>query len=190
MIITTQKPLDVILDYISPYNKLLIVGCDGCTQPPRGLREAKTLSQLLELGGKLRNKNFTFKVTTMAKQCDSYLVSSMLKPQMDGVEAVLSLACGIGVQVLAGLSSEIPVFPTQDTHFMGAEEREGDFALFRRQGGRDPAAGHPPAAMEKLQIRIAYRGQISAHLPHAVQRPSSRQKALDFLLSSERASMC
>ena len=58
MIVTTQKPLDEILDYISPYEDILIVGCDGCTQPPRGLREAETLSQLLELGGKLRNKKF------------------------------------------------------------------------------------------------------------------------------------
>ena len=124
MIVTTQKPLDEILDFISPYASILIVGCDGCTQPPRGLREAKTLSQLLELGGKLRNKNFNFKTTTTTKQCDYYLTVSALKPQMDGVEAVLSLACGIGVQTLAELFPEIPAFPAQNTHFMGAEERE------------------------------------------------------------------
>jgi len=124
MIITTQKPLDEVLDFISPYKNILVVGCDGCTQPPRGLREAKTLSQLLELGGKLRNKEFAFRVTTMAKQCDSYLVASMLKPQLEGIDVVLSLACGIGVQTLAGISPDIPVFPAQNTHFMGAEERE------------------------------------------------------------------
>jgi len=124
MIVTTQKPLDEILDFISPYSNILIVGCDGCTQPPRGLREAKTLSQLLELGGKLRNKNFNFKTTTTTKQCDYYLTASALKPQMEGMETVLSLACGIGVQTLAELFPEIPVFPAQNTHFMGAEERE------------------------------------------------------------------
>ena len=124
MIVTTQKPLDEILDFISPYSNILIVGCDGCTQPPRGLREAKTLSQLLELGGKLRNKNFNFKITTTTKQCDYYLTASALKPQIEGMEAVLSLACGIGVQTLAELFPEIPVFPAQNTHFMGAEERE------------------------------------------------------------------
>ena len=124
MIVTTQKPLDDILDYISPYSHILIVGCDGCTQPPRGLREAKTLSQLLELGGKLRGKDFKFKATTVAKQCDYYLTASILKPQMGGAKAVLSLACGIGVQTLAELFPGIPAFPAQDTHFMGAEERE------------------------------------------------------------------
>jgi len=124
MIVTTQKPLDEILDFISPYTNVLIAGCDGCTQPPRGLREAKTLSQLLELGGKLRNKDFNFKTTTTAKQCDYYLTASALKPQIEEMEAVLSLACGIGVQTLAELFTEIPAFPAQNTHFMGAEERE------------------------------------------------------------------
>jgi len=97
MIVTTPKPLDELLDFLSPYTNILVAGCDGCTQPPRGLREAKTLSQLLELGGKLRNKNFTFKVTTVAKQCDNYLAASILRPQINGAEAVLSLACGIAV---------------------------------------------------------------------------------------------
>ena len=125
MIVTTQKPLDEVLDFISPYSNILIAGCDGCTQPPRGLREAKTLSQLLELGGKLRNKNFVFKVTTVVKQCDSFLAASMLKPQMDDIAAVLSLACGAGVQTIAELFPGLPVFPAQNTHFIGAEEREG-----------------------------------------------------------------
>ena len=137
MIITTQKPLDEVLDYIAPYSSILIAGCDGCTQPPRGLREAKTLSQLLELGGKLRNKDFVFKVTTTVKQCDSYLTASTLKPQMDDVAAVLSLACGVGVQTIAELFPELPVFPAQNTHFIGAEEREGGILEERCAGCGD-----------------------------------------------------
>jgi len=137
MIITTQKPLDEILDYITPYSSILILGCDGCTQPPRGLREARTLSQLLELGGKLRNKDFVFKVATTAKQCDSYLMASMIKSQIEGVEAVLSLACGAGVQTVAGVFSELPAFPAQNTHFMGIEEREGGILEERCAGCGD-----------------------------------------------------
>ena len=125
MIVTVQKPLDEILDSISPYSSILIAGCDGCTQPPRGLREAKTLSQLLELGGKLRGKDFQFKPITLVKQCDSFLTASALKPQMEGVETVVSLACGVGVQTIAELSPDLPVLPAQNTHFIGAEDREG-----------------------------------------------------------------
>ncbi|MBN1862466.1 MAG: methylenetetrahydrofolate reductase C-terminal domain-containing protein [Dehalococcoidales bacterium] len=137
MIVTTQKPLDEVLSFISPYSDILITGCDGCTQPPRGLREAKTLAQFLELAGRLKNKGFNFKVTTVAKQCDNYLAAAILKPQMGGVAAVLSLACGIGVQTLAGIFSEIPVFPAQNTHFMGAEERESGILEERCAGCGD-----------------------------------------------------
>ena len=125
MIVTAQKPLDEVLDSISPYGNILIAGCDGCTQPPRGLREARTLSQLLELGGRLRDRNFAFKVTTVVKQCDSFLTASALKPQVDNVEAVLSLACGAGVQTVAELFPDLAVLPAQNTHFIGVEDREG-----------------------------------------------------------------
>jgi hypothetical protein len=137
MIVTTQKPLDEVLDFIYPYTNILIIGCDGCTQPPRGLREAKTLSQLLELAGKLKGKDFNFKLATIAKQCDNYLVASTFRTQMDGVAAVLSLACGIGVQTLAGVFPDMPVFPTQNTHFMGAEEREASILEERCAGCGD-----------------------------------------------------
>ena len=125
MIVTAQKPLDEILDSISPYRKILIAGCDGCTQPPRGLREAETLKQLLELAGKPKGKDFEFKVTSVVKQCDSVLTTSALKPQVEGIEAVLSLACGIGPQMVAGLFPDLIVLPGQNTHFMGEEDREG-----------------------------------------------------------------
>jgi hypothetical protein len=124
VIVTTQKPLDEILDSLSSYNSVLVAGCDGCTQPPRGLREARTLAQLLELGGKLRGKDFSFKVMTTPKQCDSYLALGSLRPQMRDTEAVLSLACGLGVQVIAQVLPDVPVFPAQNTLFIGAEIRE------------------------------------------------------------------
>jgi len=137
MIVTTQKPLDEVLGFITPYANILIAGCDGCTQPPRGLREAKTLSQLLDLTAKLKNQGFSFRVTTVAKQCDNYLAASILKPQMDGVQAVLSLACGIGVQTLASVFPGVPIFPAQNTHFMGAEEREAGILEERCAGCGD-----------------------------------------------------
>ena len=124
MIVTAQKPLDEILDFLAPYKSILIAGCDGCTQPPRGLREARTLAQLLELGGKLRGKDFSFKVITLPKQCDSYLTLTSLQPQMKDVEAILSLACGLGVQTISQVLPDYPVFPAQNTLFIGAEIRE------------------------------------------------------------------
>ena len=124
MIVTAQKPLDEILDFLSPYDSILIAGCDGCTQPPRGLREARTLAQLLELGGKLRGKNFNLRVTTLPKQCDSYLTLTTLQTQIEGIEAILSLACGLGVQTITQVLPDCPAFPSQNTLFIGSEIRE------------------------------------------------------------------
>ena len=124
MIVTTQKPLDEVLDFISPYSNILIAGCDGCTQPPRGLREAETLSRLLEFGGKLKGRNFKFKVFSMTKQCDSYLAAGELRNQIGDAEALLLLGCGAGVQTISELLPTLSVFPAQNTHFIGVEERE------------------------------------------------------------------
>jgi len=124
LIVTAQKPLDEILDFLAPYSSVLIAGCDGCTQPPRGLREAKSLAQLLELGGKLRGKVFNLRVATLPKQCDSYLTLGPLQDQMRDMEAVLSLACGLGVQTIAQVLPDFPVFPAQNTLFIGVEIRE------------------------------------------------------------------
>lgn len=43
---------------------------------------------------------------------------------MRTVAAVPSLACGAGVQTVAELFPELPVFPAQNTHFIGVEDRE------------------------------------------------------------------
>ncbi len=129
MIVTTQKSIDEIMAFLMPYKNIFIIGCDGCTQPPRGLREAATLAQLLELAGKLKEKEFVFKTATCAKQCDSNLAIEAVKQgsqpgKFDKPDAILTLACGIGVGMLSGVDITIPVFPAQNTHFMGAEERE------------------------------------------------------------------
>jgi hypothetical protein len=124
MIVTSQKPLDEVLDFLSPYRTVLLAGCDGCTQPPRGIREARTLGQILELASRLRGKRLRVSTTTVAKQCDSYLTLTSLEPQSKDVEAILSLACGLGVQTIADVLPDMPVFPSQNTLFMGAEIRE------------------------------------------------------------------
>jgi hypothetical protein len=124
MIVTTLKPLDEILESISPYRRILIAGCDGCTQPPRGIREVKTLKQLLELAGQLKGKKFEFKVTSVVKQCDSVLTVSAIKPYVEDVEAVLSLACGAGPQTVAEFFPDLPVFPAQNSHFIGMDDRQ------------------------------------------------------------------
>ncbi len=126
MIIVEQKPLEEILGYLKPYKKVLVVGCDGCTQPPRSLREAKSMAMQVEMGSKLEKKDITAKATTLVKQCCKDSVAG-LGEMLEGVEAIVSMACGAGVQTLAEAFHPLPVFPAQNTMFIGsAEHNQGD----------------------------------------------------------------
>jgi hypothetical protein len=126
LIIIEQKPLDEILSHIveGKHRNILIAGCDGCNQPPRGLREAKTLGLLLEMGSKLKNIDLKWNATTVVKQCDNRVVATSLRPLVEEVDAVLALSCGVGTQVVAEVFPELPVYPAQNTKFVGSEERE------------------------------------------------------------------
>ncbi len=124
MIVTEEKPLEEIMSFLNGYKKILIAGCDGCDQPPRGLREAKSLALLIEMASKLKGEEVETMYTTVIKQCDDKIAHSTLSPLMEGVDAVVSLSCGIGVQVLSDVLEDAPVFPGQNTMFMGSEERE------------------------------------------------------------------
>ena len=124
MIMTKEKPLEEILHLLAPHKKILVVGCDGCTTPPRGLREAKTFAMLIEMGGKLKNKEFICKPTTVGKQCDNYEVNAALGQQLQDVDAVLSMSCGVGVQTLVEVFPSSPIYPAQDTIFLGSQDRE------------------------------------------------------------------
>jgi 5,10-methylenetetrahydrofolate reductase len=124
MIVTREKALEEILRLLGPHKRILVVGCDGCTTPPRGLREAKTFAMLVEMGGKLNSKEFKCAPTTMGKQCDNYEVDTTLTPQVKDFDAVLSLACGVGVQTLAEVFPNIPIYPAQDTVFLGSQDRD------------------------------------------------------------------
>lgn len=126
MIVVKAKPLDEILGFLLPYKSVLIAGCDGCTQPPRGLKEAMMYATLIEMGAKLKgNPNLKCKATTVAKQCDNHISSTTLTSQLEGVDAILSLACGIGVQTLVDVFPDVPVYPAQNTVFAGSQDREG-----------------------------------------------------------------
>ncbi|MDY6959529.1 MAG: methylenetetrahydrofolate reductase C-terminal domain-containing protein, partial [Halobacteriota archaeon] len=126
MIVVREKPLEKILETISPYKNILVVGCDGCTQPPRSLKEAETLAKLIEMSGKVKNEEINCKPTTLIKQCCNTSVGN-LRTQLEGIDAILTLSCGIGVQTLTSMYPELQTFPAQDTVFNGYEEtRDGN----------------------------------------------------------------
>ncbi|MFX1327117.1 MAG: methylenetetrahydrofolate reductase C-terminal domain-containing protein [Promethearchaeota archaeon] len=151
MIITQQKEIDEIYGFIKPYSKILILGCDGCCQPPRSINEAKVLGQLLELKARTENKELKWKAITVLRQCDDRIAATTVRPFVEEYEAIVTLACGLGVVMMNRIFPDILTYPAQNSRCGGAQnagenyyveycETCGD-CLLGETGGVCPMAG-------------------------------------------------
>jgi ferredoxin len=127
MIVGKLKPLHEIVSSISGFKNVFIVGCGSCVTVclSGGEREAKALErELADPGLYDNNAPPSISVDTFQRQCERDLVKSYLQlpPQTD---AILSLACGAGVQTLASVFDKIPVIPALNTSFLGALDEPG-----------------------------------------------------------------
>jgi methylenetetrahydrofolate reductase (NADPH) len=131
LIIVQQKPLEKIFEMTEEFKRLLIVGCDGCAAIVQagGEKQAEVLKILLEMHRKLKGKNGSkIKAISILRQCDRQIAESSLHPLVGDYDAVVSLACGVGVQTLADLYPNRIIIPANDTKFMGMHDtKEGKF---------------------------------------------------------------
>lgn len=123
MIIVEEKTLGGDFGVPRRVQKILVVGCDGCTQPPRGLRQTETYASLVEVGRRMKGEEAECGATTVSMQCCNDGLLRQLKP--DGYDAILSMACGIGAQTITEVFPDIPAYPAQNTFFIGSEEERG-----------------------------------------------------------------
>jgi ferredoxin len=126
MITAEQKPIQEIIGYIAPYSTILLVGCNECVTvcAAGGRKEVGLLASALHLSHLKQGKNIDIKEITLERQCDPEYVEE-LAPYIDGVDAVVSMACGCGVQSIAARFKKTPVFPAVNTRFMGASVSQG-----------------------------------------------------------------
>jgi len=126
MIVGKRKPIQEIVSSISDFRRVLILGCGTCVTVclTGGDKEARALSRDLASGGYFAENPPTFTVDTIERQCEWDLVKTYLQipPHTD---AILSLACGAGVQTVAEVFRELPVIPALNTTFLGALDEPG-----------------------------------------------------------------
>jgi len=141
MITAERKPIEEIIEYIEPYRRILLVGCNECVTvcAAGGRKEVSILSSALQMARMQSGKMLEVKEMTLERQCDPEYVEELVNV-IDQVDAVLSMACGCGVQEVARRFKEKPVFPAVNTEFMGASERQGVWAE-RCQGCGDCILG-------------------------------------------------
>ncbi len=122
MIVAKQKDLADIQQMIAPYNRVYVVGCGMCMTfcSAGGAEEVAKLSESLVAG----RDGLTIEKGVIPRQCSSKLVER-LEDKVGGFEAILSLACGNGVQAVASRFPDKPVLPALDTQFIGVEKEPG-----------------------------------------------------------------
>ncbi len=141
MITAERKPMEELIECVRPFGRILLVGCNECVTvcSAGGRKEVGLLSAALRMVFMKEGTPFEVKEITLERQCDPEYVEE-LAVHIGEADAVLSMACGCGVQEVARRYKEKPVFPAVNTKFMGASERQGVWAE-RCQGCGDCLLG-------------------------------------------------
>lgn len=126
MIIASRKPLDEIAEIIGDYKKVLIVGCGTCVEicHAGGRKEVEILTSQLNMKLSKEGIDKELLKDTVERQCEPEFIEPLVAKASE-VDAVLSMACGVGVNFLAERLGNVPILPAVDTTFYGAVEEQG-----------------------------------------------------------------
>ncbi len=126
MIVAEQKPLDEIKQLVSHFNKVLVLGCGTCVTVclAGGEKEVGILASSLHMATKLDGQEIEFLEATVQRQCE-YEYNEDVAEMLPQVDAVLSLACGIGVQTMNEQFPQTLTLPGLNTSFLGMPTEQG-----------------------------------------------------------------
>jgi ferredoxin len=150
MITAEQKPLEEIKQMLAPYEKVLVLGCGTCVTVcfAGGEKEVGILASGLRMATRLDGDPKEVLEATVQRQCE-YEYNEEVADQLRDADAVLSLACGIGVQTLNEQFPDVIALPGVNTTFLGQPTEQGVWAercqacgncLLDRTGGICPIA--------------------------------------------------
>jgi ferredoxin len=126
MIVAKRKPFEELKAMLKDYKKVLNVGCGTCVAVclAGGEKEVDVLNAELDMARKLDGNPIELGAKTVERQCDMEYLEA-LDDLVGEYDAILSMACGVGIQFLAERFPDIPVFPGVDTSGMSANRAVG-----------------------------------------------------------------
>ncbi|MCL6638641.1 MAG: methylenetetrahydrofolate reductase C-terminal domain-containing protein [Firmicutes bacterium] len=126
MIIAEQKPLEEIAGFIEKCKKVLFVGCGGCVTVclSGGEKETEILASAIRIKRRLEGNPIETVTYTATRQCDPEYIEA-LENMVKDVDAVVSLACGVGPQYLAERYRDKYIVPAMNTKFVGGSKEHG-----------------------------------------------------------------
>jgi ferredoxin len=126
MIVADRKPLDEIEAMVADCRHIMIVGCKGCVTVCNvgGLKEVQILSLSLKIMRKKMGKPITIEEELLERQCDPEYLEK-IKAKVGTMDAVISMACGVGPQFLSAFYPDQRFFPAVNTTFFGGAVAHG-----------------------------------------------------------------
>lgn len=126
MIVAQRKPFAQVKDMVGTHSRVLVAGCGTCVAVclAGGEKEAGILASQLMLAAAGEKRELRAFAATVERQCDREFLQ-LFRERVEEADAVISLACGAGIQFLAEMYPHVPVFPGVDTTFIGVAEEAG-----------------------------------------------------------------
>ncbi|MDD6200715.1 MAG: methylenetetrahydrofolate reductase C-terminal domain-containing protein [Firmicutes bacterium] len=123
MIITQKKPIEEVMAMVGDAKTVAIIGCGSCATACQTGGEA----QIAELTTVLEQAGKKVVATTVADYCCMSLgVRGKMKPLVAAKpDCVITMSCGDGVQCVAKNAGNIPVYPSNNTMYLGEAVRFG-----------------------------------------------------------------
>ncbi len=126
MIVAKRKPFDEIMEMLQDHKKVLVVGCGTCVAVclAGGEKEAAVLTTELEMARKVADNPVEVDTVTLERQCDREYLAE-LDDRAKDYDAMISMACGVGIQFLAERFADMPVYPAVDTSGLAVNQAVG-----------------------------------------------------------------
>lgn len=128
MIVANRKPFAEITEMLKGYTKVLNVGCGTCVSVclTGGEKEVDLLNTELEMARRLDDDPIDIHGHTIERQCDREYLAELDSIIEEGeFDALMSMACGVGIQFLAERYPHIPTFPAVDTSGLAVNQAVG-----------------------------------------------------------------
>ncbi len=129
MIVGERKTFEQIWDSIKDLKSVLVLGCGTCVAVCQagGEKEVGLLAAELRMKSQLAGVTIKIGEATIERQCDREFFDA-IKDKAKEYEAILSMACGAGVQYCAEVLEPMRSIPALDTRFIGVTEAQGNWA--------------------------------------------------------------
>ncbi len=126
MIVAELKPFEEIKKMLKDYRKVMVLGCGTCVTVcmSGGERQVELLASSLRMARKLEGNEIIAGEKTVLRQCDPEFIEQ-IKDEAIQYDAILSMACGAGVQGIVEKLEDITVLPAMNTTFLGLSDGQG-----------------------------------------------------------------